>query len=442
MRQTLRPRRLLASTTLLAAVAGVVSPGTRAIPQAAVAPVARNVVVTTQEGTASTGQLPATDGDGDALTFSIVTQPTKGTLAITNTATGAFTYTPNAGVLGYDPFTFRATDTTGASSDANGAVFIVASSPRWPGQTVRVSSKTDGTQQTDSSTLGAMPSADGRFIVFTSGTINEQNPQASTMNVFLHDRQTGQTTLASKSSTGEAIGGALPWMTPDGRFVSFTSLASSLPGGHPSASFDVFLHDRQTSFTERISVSSNGTPGNAENVISVLSADGRLVAFYSTSTNLVAADTDTREDVYLRDRFTGQTALVSVNTAGVKGNSNSWRPTISADGRYIAFNSEATNLVTGDTNGRIDVFVRDLQSGQTTRVSVGTGGTQSNGNTQGFLSADGRFVGLGSGASNLVSGDTNGVGDVFIHDRQTGQTTRVSVSSTARKATATAERQA
>jgi Tol biopolymer transport system component len=95
-----------------------------------------------------------------------------------------------------------------------------------------------------------------------------------------------------------------------------------------------------------------------------MSADGRYVAFYGTATNLVPEDTDDNEDVYLRDRATGQTTLVSVSSGGVKGNSNSWRPTISADGRYVAFQSEATNLVPGDTNGRIDLFVRDLWTGK------------------------------------------------------------------------------
>ena len=145
---------------------------------------------------------------------------------------------------------------------------------------------------------------------------------------------------------------------------------------------------------------------------------------------LVAADTDDDEDVYLRDRQTSETTLVSVNSAGVKGNSNSWLGTISADGRYIAFLSEATNLVTGDTNGRIDVFVRDRQTGQTSRVSVSSTGTQADDSTHGMLSVSGRFVVLSSGATSLATGDTNGFGDVFVHDRQTGQTTRVSVSST------------
>ena len=109
-----------------------------------------------------------------------------------------------------------------------------------------------------------------------------------------------------------------------------------------------------------------------------LSADGRYVAFSSTATNLAPGDTDDGNDVYVRDRQLGTTTLVSVSSAGVKGDSGGWLPTFSADGRFVSFNSESTNLVPNDTNGRIDLFVRDLLSNQTTRVSVGTGGTQAN----------------------------------------------------------------
>jgi hypothetical protein len=135
-------------------------------------PAARSVVVSTQQGMAATGTLLATDADGDALLFTVVTLPSKGTLTITNAATGAFTYTPNAGAVGYDTFTFRAADGTGASSEATGAVFIVASSPRWSGQTVRVSVASSGAEGNASSIFGGIPSADGRFIAFNSMASN------------------------------------------------------------------------------------------------------------------------------------------------------------------------------------------------------------------------------------------------------------------------------
>jgi hypothetical protein len=392
------------------------------------APVARGVVVTTQEGVAQSGTLLATDLESDPLTFSIVTPPAKGTLVLVDATTGAFTYTPDAGVTGYDSFEFRAQEGSGASSTAIGSVFIVAVSPQWPGQTVRASAATDGTGD-HPIPLGAMSSADGRFIAFVAGTL-DLSTGTGTANVFVYDRQTGATDLVSKSSTGQPIGGALPWLSPDGRYVTFTTIGSTLPGGDPNAPFEAIVHDRQTGETTRANVSSSGTPANGGTGLSVVSADGRYVAFTGTTTNLVPGDTDIFEDVYIHDRQTGRTGLVSVSSTGQKGNSNSWRPTISADGRFIAFNSESTNLVPNDTNGAIDVFVRDLRTGQTTRVSVASGGGQSNGDALGFLSADGRYVMFASAASNLVAGDTNGVKDVFVHDRQTGQTTLVSVSST------------
>ncbi|MFH1906503.1 MAG: hypothetical protein ABIL11_03830 [Chloroflexota bacterium] len=126
----------------------------------------------------------------------------------------------------------------------------------------------------------------------------------------------------------------------------------------------------------------------------------------------------------------GDTTRVSVASDGMQGDDHSWDPSISADGRYVAFQSSASNLVSGDTNGQPDIFVHDRQSWQTTRVSVASDGTQgNNGSLLSSISADGRYVAFSSAASNLVSGDTNWSWDVFVHDRQSGQTTRVSVDS-------------
>ena len=358
----------------------------------------------------------------------------KARCSITNAATGAFTYTPNAGAVGYDTFVYRAADATGGSN-AMGSVFIVTATPTWPGSTARASVANDGSQLTTPSSFGALSNADGRFIVFTSGVVDEAT--LTLPGIFVRDRQTGETTLISRATGSDvSIGGIFPAISADGRFIVFSSLASALPGGHPSVHLDLYLHDRMTGQTERVSVSSAGTSANSDTVFASLSADGRYVAFSSTATNLAPGDTDDDNDVYVRDRQLGTTTLVSVSSAGVKGDSGGWLPTFSADGRFVSFNSESTNLVPNDTNGQVDLFVRDLLSNQTTRVSVGTGGTQANSdsNSLGALSADGRFALFDSDASNLVVGDTNGLRDVFVHDRQTGQTTRVSVSSTGAQA--------
>jgi len=196
---------------------------------------------------------------------------------------------------------------------------------------------------------------------------------------------------------------------------------------------DVFVHDRQTGTTERVSVDSAGNQWNTYFYYPSLSADGRFVAFTSRSTNLVPGDTNGSPDVFVHDRRTGTTERVSVDSAGIEGNFQSYGPALSADGRFVAFKSSATNLVPGDNNRADDVFVRDRQTGITERVSVASDSMQ--GNREAWflgppaLSADGRFLAFISEASNLVPGDTNGTPDVFVHDRQTGATQRVSVDS-------------
>src|SRR5262245_2345389 len=186
-------------------------------------------------------------------------------------------------------------------------------------------------------------------------------------------------------------------------------------------------------FTELDSVSSTGVQGNQDSELPSVSADGRFVAFVSLSDNLVPGDTNGAADVFVRDRLTGTTERVSVSSTGAQANGNSGLlngmggPSISADGRYVAFDSEAANLVKGDTNGAIDVFVHDRLTGTTERVSVASDETQANGDsTHPSISADGNRVAYGSFASNLVQPDTNFAQDVFVRDRATGTTIRVS----------------
>lgn len=174
--------------------------------------------------------------------------------------------------------------------------------------------------------------------------------------------------------------------------------------------------------TERVSVSSDEVQGNGDTSTTVISGDGRYVIFPSTASNLVAGDTNGKPDIFRRDRQTGTTTLVSVGMSGLPANGNSgtdrgWA--ISADGRYVAFGSEASNLVTGDTNNTSDAFVRDLQAGTTQRVSVGAGGAQADGGSGNpSLSADGRYVAFFTVAPNLL---TNGQSaGLVLHDRQTG----------------------
>ena len=317
------------------------------------------------------------------------------------------------------------------SGDTNGAddVFV---HDRQTGQTVRVSVASDGTEGNGTSEEVSI-SADGRYVAFYSHADNLVSGDTnSSSDVFVHDQQTGQTvrvSVASDETQGDGHSG-YPSISADGRYVAFASGASNLASGDTNGVSDTFVHDRQTGQTMRVSISSDGTEGNNDSGGPSISADGRYVAFSSFAGNLVSGDTNGQSDIFVHDRQSGQTTRVSVASDGTQGNDYSGYPSISADGHYVAFSSFAGNLVSGDTNSSSDVFVHDQQTGQTVRVSVASDETQGDGHS-GYpsISADGRYVAFGSSASNLVEGDTNHTYDVFVHDQQTGETTRISVAS-------------
>src|SRR5437867_1684115 len=177
----------------------------------------------------------------------------------------------------------------------------------------------------------------------------------------------------------------------------------------------------QAGGTVRVAVDSAGAQGNSGSFVPSLSATGRWVAFASGATNLVAGDTNAATDIFVHDRKTGQTVRVAVDSAGSQGNDSSFDPSISANGRWVAFDSLATNLVAGDTNAATDIFAHDRKTGETVRVSVDSAGIEGNGDSSDpSLSATGRWVAFQSFATNLVAGDTNEASDVFVHDRRTG----------------------
>ncbi len=235
----------------------------------------------------------------------------------------------------------------------------------------------------------------------------------------------------SDPASGGSEGGAFaPSISGNGRFVAFRSNASNLVAGDTNGVGDVFVRDLQSGATERASVSSNEAQGNRRSDEVVISADGRYVAFASRATNLVAHDTNRTGDVFMRDRTTGTTTRVSVRSDEKQSNDGAGDLAISRHGALVAFTSGATNLVPGDTNGSPDVFVRNRVSGLTRRVTISNREAQSrSGGHVDDLSENGRFVVFSSGASNLVRGDTNRNFDVFVRDRWNGTTRRVSVSS-------------
>jgi TolB protein len=180
--------------------------------------------------------------------------------------------------------------------------------------------------------------------------------------------------------------------------------------------------------TRRISVGPGGQQAHSISADPAISAHGRFVAFVSQASNLVAGDTNNTKDVLVRDRKAQVTRRMSVGPGGQQANSFSVEVAISADGRFVTFTSYASNLVAGDTNSTYDVFVRDRRAQVTRRISVGPGAQQANGENLGpAISAHGRFVTFWSEASNLVAGDTNDTTDVFMRDRVAQVTRRVSV---------------
>ena len=328
----------------------------------------------------------------------------------------------------------------GATAMAFAALVVVASSlpaaayPR-PGRTERVPSGNNGGQS-------ASVSASGRYVAFTSGVALVPEDTNGAGDVFVADRETGSVERVSVTSEGAQVDDCpSPFfcsgeasISADGRYVAFYSAGSSLVPGDTNEVADTFVHDRVTGATERVSVASDGTQGNARSQFTntSISADGRYVAFTSEASNLVPDDTNApATDVFVHDRATGVTERVSVASDGTQGNIGSSQPSISADGRYVAFFGFASTLVPDDTNAANDIFVRDRETETTERVSVASDGTEANGHSfrDPSISADGRYVAFYGSATNLVPGDTNGAEDVFVHDRETGATERVSVAS-------------
>ena len=308
------------------------------------------------------------------------------------------------------------------------------------GPTVRASVATGGGEG-DADSWAADISADARFAVFYSfaKTLVPGDTNGRT-DVFLHDFDAAQTVRVSLGPGGvEADGDSeYPVIAGGGTVIAYKSAATNLVAGDTNGATDVFVLDLATNVTERVSVDSAGNEGNSFSGTPwgvSLSSQGTYVAFDSLATNLVPGDGNGRYDTFVHDRVAGTTERVSIDSAGLESNGDSGYPDLAGDGDRIAFVSWASNLVPGDTNGQPDVFVHERSTGMTRRISVDSLGVEGNG-PSGFafqrnvaFSRDGRWVAFQSGASNLVAGDTNGTQDIFIHQLATGVTTRVSVDS-------------
>ncbi len=295
--------------------------------------------------------------------------------------------------------------------------------------TTRESVASNGTEGNYPS-VGSAVSANGRFVAFYSQSANLVTGDTNSVSdVFEHDRATGAITRVSVATGGIQSNGdsSVPSISADGRYVAFQSPAGDLVTGDTNSAFDVFVHDRNTQATTRVSVNSSGGQADSGSYTAAISGDGMFVAFSSDATNLVPGDTNGATDVFVHDRTSGATTRVSVATGGIQSGGG-MKPFLSTDGRYVAFESSATDLVTGDTNGVSDIFVHDRLTGTTTRVSVALGGVQATGGSYDpSISGDGRYVAFYSFAADMVVYDTNGVSDVFVYDRNTQTTAMVSI---------------
>lgn len=218
-----------------------------------------------------------------------------------------------------------------------------------------------------------------------------------------------------------------PSLSGDGRYVAFQSAAANIVAGDANGRTDIFLQDRATGEIQLVSVDAFGVQGKIDSTDPWISANGRYVAFKSTALSFAGGDDSTRAFIYVKDLLTGALIRGSTTEAGADASSNSYDPSLSADGRLLVFESDATNLVADDTNGRRDIFVKDLVSGQVTRASVDAAGIQANDRSMyATISADGTHVAFASLASNLAAGDDNETYDVFVKRLATGEIVAVS----------------
>jgi Tol biopolymer transport system component len=282
-------------------------------------------------------------------------------------------------------------------------------------------------------TSGPHLSQDGGVVAFDSAATNLDPAHLTLDNgreIFARDLQTGVTSLVSRATgttTEEGNGNSFePDISANGRFVAFNSSSSNLSPFHTDNGFGVFVRDLQTNTTTVASLGIGG--GNCQECFwPSISGDGRYVAFFSRTAPMTVDDTDNGSDSYVRDMQTGTNTLVSRATGanGVKGNGESFSVAISDNGRWVVFESAATNLSPDDADPTRDLYVRDLQAHTTTLVTRASGATgpKANGGSGGpEISGDGRFVAFYSFATNLHPDDTDSSADIFVRDLQTDTT--------------------
>lgn len=289
------------------------------------------------------------------------------------------------------------------------------------GTTLRASVAGNGTEANDAS-FGPCISAGGRFVAFASHATNlVPNDTNGSSDVFVRDLEAGGTELISVGAAGGAANAPSesPALTDNGNKVAFASKATNLCpglGGDARLVWNVFLRDRAAGTTVLVSCDTNGGPGNGNSFVPAVSSDGRYVAFASFASNLVSSDLNGAPDVFVRDLLTGSTVRASIGVGNMESTGRSLRPSLSADGRFVVFESDAGNLVdAASPSGRRLSYLRDLLNGSTQRVIPASQLLSSGGDAGNpVISRDGRWVAVDSTQVDLVSGDTNGAEDVFL----------------------------
>ena len=286
-------------------------------------------------------------------------------------------------------------------------------------QTLIASSSAEGEAGDDESYFSAI-SGNGRYVAFSSFATNIVPEGSETEHVYVKDLQTGAIVRASVSTAGVPGNGrsSAPQISYDGRYAVFSSDATNLVDDDTNGVADVFVRDLQLNTTERVNVSSTGQQANGGSDWPTISGDGRYVAFECTASNLVIPNTAAgRSNVYVYDRLMRTIMIASVDSEGNYGNAGSSGGVISANGRYVVFNSEATNLVDAPHTAQTQVYSHNLVTGQTVIVSVSSDGVPGNASSDWqSVSSDGRVVAFASDASDLVPNDTNGERDIFVHE--------------------------
>lgn len=427
-------------------------------------PVAVDSTEVTDEDTAIEFTLQASDVDSAMLTYTIFSAPFDGTLS----GSGATRrYTPAANATGTRTFQFAVSDvnrtatasvtlTINPVNDAPAAIDDFAGTDAGAALTFdpagndhdidgdhltveTVAPPAHGTAELVDGKLVYTPDAGFTGIDVFGYTVGDGHGGSASSTVHLGvgafpPGAPNEAIATLLAPSGSSNADRAPAVSSDGRFLAFaTSLA--LIDDDRNNRMDVYLYDRSTRAFTLVSRSTAGEVGDGHSTRPDLSGNARYIVFQSDASNLVAGDSNARLDVFRRDRVTGETLRISVASDATQGNGNSSDAEVSEDGNLVAFTSTAFNLVGGDANGAADIFLRDVAAGRTERVSVGaSGGDTDLGSREPAISGDGRLVAFASNATNLVPGDGNQREDLFVRDRGAGTTTRVSVSTTGAEA--------